>query len=172
MNKERERRVIVVDGKDNEIALKTYAELKYEDIYRVTALWLTDETGKYYLITQRKWTKHNDPGKWMASVSGTVEEGETYDQNIVTEIHEEIGLTGLELEKVTKLFLDEGKHKFFVQWYKSAVNKEEAKIIIEEDEVEDYKWIAIDELIADVDRNPDKYVPSMRKSLEIIGAIK
>lgn len=164
-------RVVVVNENDEEIGAKTYAELQYSDIYRVTALWLVDTSGEYCLITQRKWTKHNDPGKWMASVSGTVEEGESYDDNIVTEIQEEIGLEGLELAKGPKKFLDEGKNKFFVQWYTASVDKETAKIIIQEDEVEDYKWIKIDELAKDVRESTDKYVPSMLDSMLDAGLI-
>jgi len=120
-------KVVTVDKNDRPIGLKSYSDLKYEDIYRVSALWLTDLAGLSCLITQRKWSKHNDPGKWMAAVSGTIEQGETYDENIVHEIDEEIGLNGHKLRNGPKEFIDDGTHQFFVQWYFAEVDKDRVK---------------------------------------------
>ena len=162
-------RVIIVDDKDIEIGLKTYAELKYEYIYRVTALWLTDLENEYCLLTQRKMTKKNDPGKWMMAVSGTVEERETYESNIVKETEEEIGLKGIEIEPKNKAFVDDGLHKFFVQYFVASVYKNNTKIIIQEDEVEQYRWILIEDLIKWLKEKPEDFVPSMELSLNSIG---
>ncbi|HET9722171.1 MAG TPA: NUDIX hydrolase [Candidatus Saccharimonadales bacterium] len=164
-------KVITVDEKDKPIGLKSYSDLQYEDIYRVSALWLTDINGSSCLLTQRKWTKRNDPGKWMAAASGTIEEGETYDDNIVHEIEEEIGLTGLDLAKGPKEFIDEGKHRFFVQWYFANVDKDKVKIKIQEDEVENFKWITIAELTMMVNNHTEDFVPTMAESLHPLGVL-
>jgi isopentenyldiphosphate isomerase len=164
-------RVVIVDADDQETGLRPYDGIRYEDIYRVTALWLSDTTSGDCLITQRKWTKHNDPGKWMAAASGTVEEGEDYDQNIVQEIKEEIGLRSLELTKGPKEFIDDGEHKFFVQWYRAEVDKGDTVITLQEDEVEAYDWIAQKTLVEDVLKHPEKYVPSMQSSMEKLGLL-
>jgi isopentenyldiphosphate isomerase len=163
-------RVVVVDSSDNVIGLKTYAELTYKDIYRVTALWLTDLTKTHCLITQRKWNKHNDPGKWMMAVSGTVEEGEGYDSNIEHEVVEEIGLEGVKVQKVDKSFVDDGLHRFFVQFYTAKIDMATADITIQEDEVEQYQWVSIIKLVAWVQEKPEDFVPSMKDSLKIVGA--
>ena len=162
-------KVIIVDSNDEEIGLKAYAELKYGDIYRVTALWLTDTENKYCLITQRKMTKKNDPGKWMMAVSGTVEESETYESNIVKETEEEIGLKRIEIKSINKAFVDDGLHKFFVQYFVTSVDKINTKIIIQEDEVEQYRWILIEDLIKLLKEKPEDFVPSMKLSLNSIG---
>ena len=162
-------RIIIVDKNDKPIGLKGYKELVYEDIYRVSALWLTDKSTSDCLITQRKWSKHHDPGKWMAAASGTLDEGETYEQNMIKEIEEEIGLTKLNLTEGPKEFVDDGKHKYFVQWFSAQVDKDEVDIRIQEEEVETYSWIKQDELVRDVAKNPDKYVPSMQNALNILG---
>ena len=46
------------------------------------------------LIVERQtaFDKKYDPGKWGPSAAGTVEEGETYQSNIIKELQEEIGL--------------------------------------------------------------------------------
>jgi isopentenyldiphosphate isomerase len=163
-------KVVIVDEHDSEVTLKTYDELRYEDIYRVTTLWLTDLENKYCLVTQRKWTKRNDPGKWMMAVSGTVEEGEDYDENMVVEIEEEIGLTGVTTKKEAKNFIDDGLHKFFVQYYSAQIDKE-TKITIQEEEVEQYQWILISELLEWVNMKPEDFVPSMKESLKAVGAL-
>lgn len=165
-------KVIVVDEQDNEIGLATYSERNFPVIYRVTALFLTDTMGEYCLITQRKIdADHNDPGKWMMAASGTVEEGETYDSNVVTEAEEELGLMGLEFEKKEKVFVDDGKYRFFVQFFAAKTDMETAAITIEEDYVETYRWIRIDELLRWVNSNPRDFVPSIKSSLEAVGVV-
>lgn len=163
--------VVVVDQQDSPIGFKAYADLKYEDIYRVSALWLADLDKGDVLMTQRKWTKHNDPGKWMAAASGTIEEGEDYDQNIVHEIEEEIGLADLKLTKGPKEYTDDGIHKYFVQWYLAEVSRNDITIKIQEEEVEAYKWMPLDELITDLKAHPDKYVPSLAKDMRTLGVL-
>jgi isopentenyldiphosphate isomerase len=161
-------KVVIVDEQDKEVALKTYEELRYEDIYRVTTLRLTDLENNYCLVTQRKWTKHNDPGKWMMAVSGTVEEGEDYDKNMVVEIEEEIGLTGLTTKKEAKRFVDDGLHKFFVQYNSAQVDKDNTKITIQEEEVEQYKWIEVKKLLEWVSEKPEDFVPTMKEALKAL----
>jgi len=162
-------KVVIVDKQDKPIGFKDYSEITYKDINRVAALWLTDEKTGDVLLTQRKWTKHNDPGKWMAAASGTIEEGEDYDKNIVHEIEEEIGLKNLTLTKGPKLFTDDGRHCYFVQWFVSTTNKDEVEIRIQEEEVEAYAWIPKDEFLRDLRANPDRYVPSFKRDLDSLG---
>lgn len=162
-------KVIIVDNQDKPIGLKSYGDLQHEDIYRVSALWLEDAKTGDILMTQRKWTKHNDPGRWMAAASGTIEESETYDENIVHEIKEEIGLSNLKLTKGPKEFIDDSKHQYFTQWYLAVIDKDKASIVIQEEEVEAYAWIPKEELIKEVNDNPNKFVPSLKKSLSLLG---
>jgi isopentenyldiphosphate isomerase len=140
---------IIVDEHDNPIGVKESDTLDYEDIYRVTALWLTDRATGDMLLAQRKWTKRNDPGKWIAAVAGTVDEGETYEINIAKETEEEIGLTGLNLQPGPKQYVDDGQHKFFCQWYRAEVDKNRAHIVIQEDEIEAIRWISRADLLED-----------------------
>lgn len=156
---------VVVDANDNVIGSKNWKEIQYEDIYRVSTLWLSDQNTGEVLIAQRKWTKKNDPGKWSAAVAGTVEENETYESNIVKEIEEEIGLTNLELTVGPKTFTDDGKHKFFNQWFLASIDKNSVEIIIQESEVEAVKWVSKEWLIIDVKENTNNYTPSTPNDL-------
>ncbi len=164
-------RVIIVDEQDVPIGLKTYGELTYKDIYRVTGLWLTDKKSGDALLQQRNWSKHNDPGKWQCAASGTVEEGETYEQNMVKEIEEEIGLTSLLLAETPKIFIDDGKHRFFCQSYAASTDKETTKITIQESELEATRWIGKKELVRELTEEPEKYVPSMISDMRMLGIL-
>lgn len=162
-------KIIIVDEQDNEIGLKDSDKVDYEDIYRVSALWLTDKTSGDVLLAQRKWTKTNDPGKWAAAVAGTVDEGETYQQNIVKETEEEIGLTNLITTTGPKQFVDDGQHKYFIQWYLAEVDKNRTNLTLQEEEVEAVKWIKLGDLIKDVTVNPQNYGASTPISVSMLA---
>ena len=164
-------RVITVDENDNQIGLKTYDELQYGDIYRVSALWLTDTMTGNILVAQRKWTEFNDPGKWSTAVAGTIEEGETYDENIVHEIEEEIGLKDALLKTGVKQYVDDGEHKYFCQWYIGEVDATATSIVIQEDEVEDITWISKADLINWTQEQPEEFVPSIKNTLSMLGIV-
>ena len=78
--------ITIVNEEDEIIGHKDRTSLDHEtDIYRVAALWLTNSTGEV-LIAQRALSKESSPGKWGPAAAGTVEEGETYESNIVKEV--------------------------------------------------------------------------------------
>lgn len=165
-------RIIIVDSQDNVIGLKQRDQITYRDIYRVSALWLTDSKTGDVLLAQRKWNKRNDPGKWSAGVAGTVDEGEDYEVNIKKETEEEMGLTNIVVTLGPKQFVDDGKHRFFCQWYYAQIDKDTTKLTIQEDEVEAVKWMPAKELITDLKTNPDRYPPSTQASLEALGLMR
>ena len=162
---------ITVDNRDIVIGQKHWREMSHDNIYRVSALWLTDTKTGDILLAQRKWTKKNDPGKWGPAVSGTIEVGETYESNIVKEIEEEIGLTNLKLHKGPKTYTDDGEHRFFCQWFIATVHKDEVTIVIQEDEVEAVDWISKSNLLNDLAKNSDKYTPSTTENLQALGVL-
>lgn len=158
-------KIIIVDENDEQISAKERNIVTSEDIYRVSALWITNSDGEV-LLAQRKWSKKNNPGMWGPAVAGTIEVGETYESNIYKEAEEEIGLTGVEVEAWFKK-LYEGEHAHFTQWYRAALNWPIDKFQIQEEEVEAIRWISIPELKADIEQNPSKY---LRSVIENVGA--
>ncbi len=160
---------VIVDEQDNPIGSKPWRDVQYADVYRVSALWLTDARTGEALIAQRKWTKKNDPGRWGPAVAGTIELNETYETNIAKEIEEEIGLTGLSLTFGPKTYTDDGQHKFFCQWFLASVDKGNIQLKLQEDEVEGVKWVSKDWLLADLAKNPRNYTPSTPQYLHALG---
>lgn len=76
---------LVVNESDEVIATKERAELLTTDIVRVSALWLTNSQGEV-LLAKRAASKKYDASKWGPAAAGTVEECESYEQNMVKEI--------------------------------------------------------------------------------------
>ena len=152
-------KVIIVDENDKEIGLKERGLLEYEDIYRISGLWLSNSKGEV-LLAQRNFSKKHNAGMWGPAVSGTVEEGETYESNIYKESDEEIGLTDCKYKLGPKIYMDDGVQKFFVQWFVCEQDRDVDEFDIQADEVEQIKWIPRSQLVKDVEENPDNYASS------------
>ena len=162
-------RLPVFDESDNQIGLKERDELLKTDIYRVSALWITDPKGRH-LLSQRALTKKNSPGKWGPAVAGTVEEGETYDTNIVKEIQEEIGIS-LSLEELRKGFKtrrETSTSTYFTQWYFATIDKELDEFTFPEQEVMVLAWHTDNELRAALIERPDDILPAVHESIDAL----
>jgi isopentenyldiphosphate isomerase len=162
-------KVIVVDENDTEIGLKERDLLGTEDIIRVSSLWLTNSAGSVLMALRSK-NKKTDPGKWGPCVAGTNAEGETYDQNIVKETAEEIGLqiSINKLRKGPKIFIRGRKIPFFNQWYFYTVDKSESEFVPQESEVESVKWFTRKELEERVGSHPEEFIRTTREWLEAV----
>ena len=158
-------KIILVDKTDNIIGSKERGTLDQDDIYRISALWIKN-TKEEFLLAQRKLTKKNDPGKWGPAVAGTNDVGETYESNILKEAKEEIGLEKFNFSKSKKI-RKQGHHNYFCQWFVAIVDKNISDFKIQEEEVEQIRWISKQELIEDLSKNPSRYVPSMKDVLDL-----
>jgi len=137
------------------------------DIYRVATLWLRNTNGDI-LIARRSPKKKNGGGLWGPSVAGTVENTETYRDNIIKETMEEIGLSGVELAVGPKLYFNTPRRHFAQSFF--AVSDKEASEFTLEDEVAAVKWVAPAELAGDAAEHPERYVPHMNEILKEILA--
>ena len=156
----------IVNGQDEVIAYKDRNDLNLDtDIYRVSALWITNSRGEI-LLAQRSFKKTNAPGKWGPAVAGTVEKDETYEINIYKEAEEEIGLSGMKFITEQKERVS-GHRNYFVQWYSAVIDKPIDYFQIQEDEVDKLAWVERDAFIQNVRDNPDQYVITMPRSIQL-----
>lgn len=161
-------KIQIVNDQDEIIGVKERSELDYStDIYRVSALWLTNSKGQS-LIAQRASTKDKDPSKWGPAVAGTIEENETYDQNIYKEAMEEIGLEGVEFTKSVKI-RSTNPRQSFTQWYVGVVDKDIDAFIRQVEEVDALLWFDTEQLKKELEENPDKYIPNMQRIVNELG---
>jgi isopentenyldiphosphate isomerase len=155
----------IVDENDNIIGLKERDQIDHQnDIYRVTSLWLTNSKGEI-LLAHRSPEKRNDPNTWGSAVAGTIEEDESYDENIYKEAMEEIGLNGVVFTKGPKTRVSYPRN-YFCQWYFVEIDREIESFVMQPEEVDALTWISMEEFLKDLRNKPDKYVPAMPQIIE------
>src|ERR1035437_8433122 len=113
-------KIPIVNEQDEIIGYEEREGKGPKDISRVTSLWVADYDDNI-LLAQRAFSKRRSPGLWGPTVAGTVEEGETYESNIIKEAEEEIGLTGLKPTLGPKIRAS-ASHEFFLQWFTAVVD--------------------------------------------------
>lgn len=157
-------KIPIVNEKDEVIAMKERNEISSNDIYRVSSLWITNSKGEI-LLARRAWSKNHDPGKWGPAVAGTVEDGETYGENITKEAEEELGLknikpiSGPKLRKVTN-------YNYFVQQFNIVLDKDITEFKIRKDEISEIKWFTPEELRKELKKSPENFLKGVHDRMK------
>lgn len=159
--------IIIVDKNDKVIGCKIRDDMKPEDIYRVSALWLTNSQGKI-LLAQRAFAKKHHPGKWGPAVAGTIAKGEDYDSNILKECAEELGLRNFSFIKGPKTFHDD-KYIHFTQWYTASLDRNIEDFEIDKSEVAAIGWFSKKEIEEKLTNNPDFFLPSFNSYFKLLS---
>ena len=150
-------KIIVVDEEDVVVGSELRSVVDERGLrYRVSGLWLRNSEGDV-LLARRAYTKAHYPGRWGPAVAGTVDEGESYEENMVKEAGEELGLTGVDMKKGPKTKTS-GKYNNFTQWFVGVVDERVSFFKIQEEEVAEIRWFSVGELKDMMRENPDEFV--------------
>ena len=137
--------IVVVDGGDNVLGVEEREVVDEKRLrYRVSALWIRNSKGDV-LLARRAYTKTHYLGRWGPAVAGTVDEGESYRDNIVKEAEEELGLVGVDMKEGPKTKIS-GKYNHFTQWFVAVVDGPVDFFKIQEEEVAGVRWFSVGEL--------------------------
>ncbi|PIN73990.1 hypothetical protein COV20_02655 [Candidatus Woesearchaeota archaeon CG10_big_fil_rev_8_21_14_0_10_45_16] len=158
-------RIVIVDDDDQIIGHKERGTLTKRDIYRVSALWITNSKGNI-LLARRHHTKSHHPNRWGPAVAGTVDEDETYEQNIIKEAEEELGLIDIS-PKIGPKTETTGPYHHFTQWFTFILDKDCNDLTIQEDEVEEVRWFQRNELEKQLRDHPEEFLPTLGKYLKL-----
>jgi isopentenyldiphosphate isomerase len=149
--------IYLVDSDDTVIGYKPRAELDpAKDIYRVASVWITNDKNQA-LFAQRSFTKKIYPGVWDASVAGTLEYGESYEENAIREAYEELGINDPQFAIGPKVRI-EGPYNLFIQWFFLKTNKAADEFIFPKDEVEQVRWFSKEEVLDGLKNHPEQFI--------------
>ncbi|MFA6391240.1 MAG: HAD-IA family hydrolase [Patescibacteria group bacterium] len=162
------QKITVVNENDEEIGFKYRDQINKSDIFRATGLWITNSKGNV-LLAKRALTKSINPGKWSAAVAGTVETGETYEQNIIKEAKEEIGIFGLKFMSYEKTRVRNSSN-FFIQWFTLAINKNAEEFMLQTEEVAEVRWFKQSELKKLLIEKPEMFTSSLSQWISLFIA--
>lgn len=112
--------------------------------HRSTHAYLFDKKGLIYL-SKRSSTKDTGAGMWTVSAGGHIVFGQTAEDTIHREIHEELGVTA-KLKQIDKLIIDYGSEREIVYIFAGTV---EGDFKYNKKEVEMVKGFDFDMLIKD-----------------------
>ena len=92
-----EEQVIIVDEENHEIKIVPRSLMRRDVLlHRSTYIIVTNSEGQI-LIQKRSLEKDVYPGYYDPTTGGVVKEGESYEENAIRELEEEIGVTNVEL---------------------------------------------------------------------------
>ena len=84
----------------------------------------------------------------------------------IKEAEEEIGLKDIKPQIGPKERIS-GKYNYFDQWYTLKIDKLAEDFVIDKSEVEQVKWFPREELLREIQANPDKFLKNMKRRVEI-----
>lgn len=161
--------IVLVDKKDRKIGLKdkTESHLGKGDLHRAIVAFVFDSRGKL-LIQRRSKEKMLWPLYWECTIASHPRDGESYIAAGERRLKEELGFT------CNLKFLDKFQ---YAQIYKKVgaerevcavlVGEYNGEVNVNKKEVQEYKWIKVEELKEDLVKNPQNYAPWLSGSFKI-----
>ncbi len=136
----------IVDKFDNKRRPLNKTSERYDEIegeYKQSMhVWIQNDKGEF-LIQKRSSNKRSYPGKWSIT-GGGVDTGESTLDTVIRECKEELGIDA-KIENL-ELMMTLKRTNSFVDIYLLKQNIEIEDIIMQEEEVDDVKWISISDL--------------------------
>ncbi len=154
-------KIPIVNEQDEILYYKEREEATQDEIRRIVSLYIFNENSEV-LIAKRHPSKTIDPNLWGPAVAGTVDEGYSYDETVIKEAKEEIGLTNIKPILLRKSFYETWNARRWCARYYVVINSTEREFPLEEDEVPEIKWISLEDLEKWLNEKPQDFVPSFK----------
>ncbi len=156
-----EEMVDIVDEKDEVVSTTTKKEMVEKALlHRAARVVVLNSKGEV-LVHKRSETKKVYPGHWDIGIAETVQAGESYEEAATRGLNEELGITDVFGDFLFKTkYLSPGNNAFlkvFEAFY-------DGKIRMQEEEVEEAKFLPINEVI-NLSKN-EKFSPTGKVVLE------
>lgn len=164
-----EEKVILLDEEGNETGEMEKLEAHEKGkLHKAFSIFVFNSKGEM-LIQQRDKEKYHCGGLWANACCSHPRSGEVIDDAVHRRLKEEMGFD-CGLQKVFKFTykaeFDNGLTEFETDHVFIGIS--DAEVVMNKEEVMDYKWISIVELLGDIVENPDKYAPWFKIALKKI----
>ncbi|RLJ08338.1 MAG: isopentenyl-diphosphate delta-isomerase [Candidatus Aenigmatarchaeota archaeon] len=161
-------KVILVDEKDNEIGTeeKIKAHQNGGKLHRAFSIFIFNSQGQM-LIHRRAAIKYHSPGLWTNACCSHPRPGESLKEAVHRRLKEEMGFD-CELEESFSFIYKADVGNGLTEWEFDHVftGRFDGEPEPNPEEVDDWKWMNIDELKKDIEQNPEKYTPWFRIAFE------
>ncbi|MEM3154345.1 MAG: isopentenyl-diphosphate Delta-isomerase [Candidatus Woesearchaeota archaeon] len=161
--------VILVDQEDNEIGigekLETHRQAK---LHRAFSIFIFNSR-KEMMLQLRAKNKYHGGGLWTNTCCGHPRPGETVEKAAKRRLKEEMGFE-CELTKmfdyIYKVSLDKSMNEHeFLHVFRGVYD---GVPMLNPDEADDWKWMSVSDVKADIRKNPHNYTPWFKLSMERI----
>lgn len=136
-------------------------------IHPVMHCWIFNSEGKV-LIQKRSKHKKINPGMWDISCAGHISSGENAGEALMREIEEELGLKEAKVNFVSKYIHSKEYETEFIYLYYVKLDQNDFEIKLQEEEVEEVKWVNIDEAIRRYVHQPETFTEHIVKQIPMI----
>lgn len=151
--------VILVDQNDKEIGLIEKLQAHQEGIlHRAFSIFIFNEKNEV-LMQKRASNKYHSPGLWTNTCCSHPRKGETLDEATQRRLKQEMGFI-VDMKKIfdfiyktpvgDNLIEHEFDHVFVGKYSGQSIK-------LNPEEVEEYKWMSLDNLTSDIENNPKQY---------------
>lgn len=159
----------IVDEHDKPVGSeKMYLAQEQGLIHRIVRIMVEDEQGRL-LLQKRSQKMKRWPNCWDNSAAGHVDEGEDYITAAKRELLEEIGIRRTDLEEIDTYYTDRPLNDIphlrrFNRLYKTVAEEDEA--VIDDDEVAEVRWLAVEEVKKLIKEHPDQVTDGLADVIE------
>ncbi len=152
----------VVDEEDHVIGRAPRKEIHKKDLIHRSVIFFVFNMGGKVLVTKRTESKDFFPGYWSIVLGGHIGSGESYEEAVTREVHEEVGLK---------------TEPFFIHYFKKRIpeEKENVKVygvlskeepFLNRDELAEGEFLDFDEL--EIKLNKEKFLPETEILLPVL----
>ena len=166
----KEERVILVDEQDKEVGAMEKIEAHEKALlHRAFSLFVFNDAGQM-MLQRRALSKYHSPGLWTNTCCSHPCPGENLEEATRRRVFEEMGFACEVWEVfsfIYKAAFDHGLTEHELDHVFMGLHNDDP--LINPEEVEEWKWIDVDDLLADIKENPDNYTVWFKIALKEMG---
>lgn len=150
--------IIAVDKFDKEIGPIEKMEAHYKGVLHRAFSILVFNSKNELLLQKRAEKKYHTPGLWTNTCCSHPRYGEKLEDAIYRRLREEMGFT-CDLKEIFSFVYDvKFEDNLFENEYDHVfIGTYDGEVVVNKDEVDDFKWVNIDEIREDIANRPEVY---------------